>query len=390
MTERIYLDFAATTPVGAEVLEAMQPFFSDAGYNPSSLHAEGRRVRAALDDARDAVARVLGVGRKELVFVGSGSEADNQALLGTARANPTKRHLVSSAIEHHAVLHALDALRDDGYKITLLDVDENGLVDPAEFAAALRDDTLLASVMLANNETGTVQPIARLAAMARERGVLVHVDAVQAAPWVDLQPRALGVDLLSLSAHKFYGPKGVGVLYVREGVAVAPLVHGGGQEFGRRSGTENVAGIVGFARALELAAVGREECSGRVAALRDRLEAGIVADIEDVRINAAGAPRLPNIANVSFGEIDSEALLMALDLEGVAVAAGSACTSGALEPSHVIAALKGDPRWHRGVIRFSLGYTTTAEQIDRLLSLLPGVVSTLRGNRVTARNARHA
>lgn len=390
IAERIYLDFAATTPVRAEVLEAMRPFFSEIGHNPSSLHGEGRRARAALDTARDAVAATLGVGRKELVFTGSGSEADNQALIGAARANPAKRHILSTAIEHHAVLHALDALRDEGYEVTLLAVDERGLVGPDSFAAALRDDTVLASVMFANNETGTIAPIAQLAAIAHERGALLHTDAVQAAPWLDVRPRALGVDLLSLSAHKFYGPKGVGLLYVREGVRVAPLVYGGGQEFGLRSGTENLPGIVGFARALELAEEGREERARSVAALRDRLEMGIVAGIEDVRINGAGARRLPNISSVSFGNVDSEALLMALDLEGIAVSAGSACASGALEPSHVIAALAANPHWHQGVIRFSLGYTTTAEQVDRLLSLLPGIVSALRGNRVSARKARLA
>jgi cysteine desulfurase len=390
MSERLYLDFAATTPVRAEVIEAMQPFFAQAGHNPSSLHAEGRRARAGLDGARDAVAARLGVGRKELTFVGSGTEADNQALLGVARANPTKRHLVVSAIEHHAVLHACDALREAGYAVSVLPVDEHGVVDKMAFASALRDDTLLASVMYANNETGTVAPIAALAALAHERGALMHTDAVQAAPWLDVSPGALGVDLLSLSAHKFYGPKGVGLLYAREGVAVAPLVYGGGQEFGRRSGTENLPGIVGFARALDLVAEGRERRSATVQALRERLEAGIVALIDDVRINGAGAPRLPNIANISFGGVDSEALLMALDLAGVAVSAGSACTSGALEPSHVIAALGANSHWQQGVIRFSLGYTTTADEVDRLLTLLPGVVLALRGNRVTARKARLA
>jgi len=368
----------------------MAPFYADAGHNPSSLHAEGRRARAALDSARDSVAAALGVGRKEIAFVGSGSEGDNQAILGAARANPHKRHLVSTAIEHHAVLHALDALRDDGYEISLLEVDERGLVDPKGFAAALRPDTLLASVMLANNELGVIQPIEELSAIARERGVLMHTDAVQAAAWLPIRPRDLGVDLLTLSAHKFYGPKGVGMLYVREGVRVAPLVYGGGQEFGRRSGTENIPGIVGLARALELARAGQPERSARIGALRDRLETGILEGLQEVRVNGAGAPRLPNISNVSFAGVDSEAVLVALDLEGIAVSAGSACTSGALEPSHVIAALGTDARWQQGVIRFSLGYSTTQEQIDRLLEVLPGIVSRLRGNRESARKARLA
>ncbi|HTC31708.1 MAG TPA: cysteine desulfurase family protein [Candidatus Acidoferrum sp.] len=380
MKNRIYLDHAATTPLNADVLAEMLPYFIESGHNPSSLHAEGRRARAGLDRARDRAAAALGVARKEITFVGSGSEADNQAILSVARTYRARgSHIVSTQIEHHAILHALDALRDEGFDVTLLQVDEQGMIDPAAFAAALRDDTVLASVMYANNEIGVVQPIARLAAAARERGVIFHTDAVQGAGLIDIRPRELGVDLLSLSAHKFYGPKGVGILYVRDGLALPPLVHGGGQEFGRRSGTENVAGIVGLAAALERAVAGTSERAVRVAALRDRLEAGIRARAGEVRINGAGAPRLANNSNVSFAGIDSEALLMRFDLEGIAVSAGSACTSGALEPSHVIAALRADPRWHQGVIRFSLGEATTEEEIDRVLELVPRITADLQG-----------
>ncbi|MGD0967871.1 MAG: cysteine desulfurase family protein [Candidatus Aquilonibacter sp.] len=380
MKNRIYLDHAATTPLNAEVLAEMLPYFIESGHNPSSLHAEGRRARAGLDRARDRVAAALGVARKEITFVGSGSEADNQAILSVARTYRERgSHIVSTQIEHHAVLHALDALRDEGFDVTLLPVDERGLIDPAAFAAALRDDTVLASVMYANNEIGVVQPIAQLAAAARERGVIFHTDAVQGAGLIEIRPRELGVDLLSLSAHKFYGPKGVGILYVRDGLVLPPLVHGGGQEFGRRSGTENVAGIVGLAAALERAVAGTRERAARVAALRDRLEGGLRARAGEVRINGAGAPRLPNNSNVSFAGIDSEALLMRFDLEGIAVSAGSACTSGALEPSHVIAALNADPRWHQGVIRFSLGEATTEEEIDRVLELVPRITAELQG-----------
>jgi cysteine desulfurase len=380
MKNRIYLDHAATTPLNADVLAEMLPYFIESGHNPSSLHAEGRRARAGLDRARDRAAAALGVARKEITFVGSGSEADNQAILSVARTYRARgSHIVSTQIEHHAVLHALDALRDEGFDVTLLPVDEHGMIDPAAFAAALRDDTVLASVMYANNEIGVVQPVAQLAAAARERGVIFHTDAVQGAGLIDIRPRELGVDLLSLSAHKFYGPKGVGILYVRDGVMLPPLVHGGGQEFGRRSGTENVAGIVGLAAALERAVAGTSARAVRVAALRDRLEAGIRARAGEVRINGAGAPRLPNNSNVSFAGIDSEALLMRFDLEGIAVSAGSACTSGALEPSHVIAALRGDPRWHQGVIRFSLGEATTEEEIDRVLELVPRITADLQG-----------
>jgi cysteine desulfurase len=377
MKKRIYLDHAATTPVHPDVLAEMLPFFTETGHNPSSLHAEGRRARAGLDRARDRVAAVLGVGRKEITFVGSGSEADNQAVLGTARAHGTRgKHVVSTQIEHSAVLRALEELRDEGFEVTLLPVDQRGLVDPAAFERALRDDTVLASVMYANNELGVVQPIVELAAAARARGVIFHTDAVQAAAWIDVRPRELGVDLLSLSAHKFHGPKGVGVLYVRDGLGVQPLVFGGGQEFGRRSGTENVAGIVGLAAALERVVPERAQRVGR---LRDKFERGLLARITEVRINGAGAPRLPNTSNVSFDGLDSEALLMRFDLEGIAVSAGSACTSGALEPSHVIAALHVDPRWQRGVIRFSLGEGTTEEEIDRVLEHVPRITEVLQG-----------
>ena len=380
--ERIYLDHAATTPVRHEVLEAMLPYFTQSGYNPSSLHAEGRRARAALDEARDRVAGLLGAQRKEIVFTGSGSEADNLAIFGVARARGGRGarggHLLSTAIEHPAVLRALDALRDEGWAVSLLAVDRDGLVDPAAFAAALRPDTVLASVMYANNEIGTVEPIARLAAIARERGVLFHTDAIQAAAYLPLDVAALGVDLLSLSAHKFYGPKGVGALYVRDGTPLQPMIRGGGQEFGRRAGTENVAGIVGFATALSMAAGERDAASVRVAGLRNRLERAILASVEGAWINGGGAARLPGTSSASILDVDGEQLLVRLDLEGIAVSGGSACASGALEPSHVIAALSGEPRGRFGTVRFSLGRSTTAEEIDRLIALLPGIVAELR------------
>ena len=389
MNERLYLDYAATTPVDPDVVRAMLPYFTDVGFNPSSVHAEGRAARAALDDARERVARLLGASRKEITFTGSGTEADNQAILGVARAYRGRgRHVVSSTIEHHAVLHALDVLRDDGFEITLVGVDGDGAIDPAEFEAALRDDTILATVMYANNEIGTVAPVKELAAAARRRGALFHTDAVQAPEWLPLDVRGLGVDLLSLSAHKCYGPKGVGLLYARSGLDLPALVHGGGQEFGRRSGTENVAGIAGFAAALERAMDGRGARAERIAALRDRLEAGIVANIADVRINGAGAARLPNNCSVSFGGVDSETLVARMDLEGIAISAGSACTSGATEPSHVIAALGIDARWHEGVVRISLGRSTSAAEVERVVSVLQRVVGDLRGNTVGARKAR--
>jgi cysteine desulfurase len=382
--QRIYLDNAATTPLRSEVTDALREAFVDGGFlNPSSLHTEGRRARAALDGARDRVAAALGASRNEITFMASGTEADNQALLGVARARK-RGHLVASCVEHHAVIHALECLREEGFELTILPVDARGLVDVDEFAAALRPDTLLASVMYANNEIGTIQPIAELAALAHRRGVFFHTDAVQAPGWLRLDVRALDVDLLSLSAHKFHGPQGVGLLYVRAGTPIVPIVHGGGQEFGRRSGTENVVGIAGLARALELAVAEEPERTPRIAALRDRLEDGICTAIPGVRVNGAGAPRLAKILNVSFAEVESDALLIRLDLEGVAVSAGSACTSGALQHSHVVAALGAEPRWQTGVIRFSLGATTRSDEIDRVLALLPAIVADLRDKAVVA------
>jgi cysteine desulfurase len=377
-SRRIYLDNAATTPLRAEVVETMREAFAESNYNPSSLHAEGRAARALLDAARDRIAALLGAARNEITFTAGGTEADNQALLGITRLAPRGAHLVATAIEHRAVLSALDRLHDEGYETTLLPVDDRGRVDPAAFAAALRPTTILASVIYANNEIGTVQPIAELAAIARERGVFVHIDAVQAPSWLPIDVRELGVDLVSLSAHKFHGPKGVGVLYVRHGVPIAPIVHGGGQEFGRRSGTENVLGIVGMARALELAAKERAEASERVTALRDRLEEGIEATIADVRINGRGSERLANNSSASFAGVDSAALLIALDLAGIAVSAGSACASGALAHSHVLTALGLDSRWQQGVVRFSLGTQTSAAEIDKTLAVLPEIVVRLR------------
>ena len=379
MTERIYLDHAATTPVRPEALEAMLPYFTQNGYNASSVHAEGRAARAALDSARDRVARCIGARAKEIVFTGGGSEADNLALIGVARALGERgRHIVSTAIEHHAVLHALDALRDEGFEVTRLAVDAEGRVDPKAFQDALRDDTILASVMYVNNEIGTVQPVAHLADLAHARGALFHTDAVQAAAYLPLDVRAMGIDLASLAAHKFYGPKGVGLLYVREGTALMPLIHGGSQEFAKRAGTENVAGIIGLAAALELALDERTASAGRVATLRDRFESEVVRRIPHVRVNGGGAARAPHISNLSFLGVESEQLLIRLDVDGIAVSAGSACASGAIEPSHVIAALGLPETWMRGVIRFSLGRGTTEAEIARTVEVLERAIADLR------------
>jgi cysteine desulfurase len=376
-SDRIYLDNAATTPPRTEVADAMREAAARADYNPSSLHAEGRRARAVLDSARDRLASLLGAARNEILFASSGTEANNLALLGCARARGSGGHVVAAGTEHHSVLAVLARLREEGFATTVLPVGRDGAIDPAAFAAALHPNTIIASVMYANNETGTIQPVAELAQIARAAGVYFHADAVQAPCWLPIDVDRLGVDMLSLSAHKFHGPKGIGLLYVRRGVPVAPLLYGGSQEFGKRAGTPNVPSVAAMAKALELAVLERPEASPRIAVLRDRLETGISAAIADVRLNGA-ASRLPNISNVSFAGVDSAALLVALDLAGVAVSAGSACTSGSLEPSHVLAAQGLEDRWLTGAVRFSLGTATSATNIDRVLALLPLLVTQLR------------
>ena len=375
---RIYLDHAATTPVRAEAVAVMTPLLGGS-YNPSSLHAEGRAAKAALDEARETVARVLGATAREIVFTGGGSEADVLAIVGTARARRDRgRHVVTTAIEHHAVLHACDALERDGWRVTRLPVASSGLIDPAEFAAALTAETTLASVMLANNEIGVIEPIAELARIAHARDVVFHTDAIQTPGWLPLSVDVLGVDLLALSGHKFHGPKGVGALYVRRGTPLEPLIVGGSQEHGLRAGTEDLAGIAGFTAALALAEDERAETAPRVAALRDRLESGILATIPDVHVNGASAPRLPGILSLAFADALSDALLIRLDLEGIAASAGSACAAGSLEPSHVAAALELDARRRNGVVRFSLGRATSAAEIEEVLRRLPAIVASVR------------
>jgi len=377
MNARIYADHAATTPLRPEVLEAMLPYLSDS-FNASSVHEEGRRARRVLDDSRAAIARLLGAQPREIVFTSGGSEADNLAIFGMAQALAARgRHIVTSAIEHHAVLHATERLRDEGWDITTLAVDRNGFIDPQRFKEALRDDTALVTVMLANNEVGTILPIARLAAIAHERGVLFHTDAVQAPAYLRIDVAELNVDALSISAHKFYGPKGVGALYVRTGTPLRSQLVGGGQELAKRAGTENVAAIAGMANALVLADQDREMLVQRLSALRARFEERISATVPDATINSAGATRLPHISNVSFGGIEPHALVMRLDLEGIAASAGSACAAGAIEPSHVISALYED-RIPGGAVRFSFGRSSSDEEIERLAGIVRDVVQSLR------------
>jgi cysteine desulfurase len=374
MTTNIYLDNAATTTARPEVIEAMVPLLAG-GYNPSSAHAHGRTARAALDDARAAVARVLGAAPREIVFTGGGSEADVLAIFGAAKARvATGKHVITAAFEHHAVLHAFDVLEGEGWSVTRLPVTPDGLVEAAALAAALRPDTTLVSIMLGNNEVGTIQPIAELAALAHAGGALFHTDAVQCTGYLDLDVAKLGVDLLAISAHKFAGPKGVGVLYVRRDTPIIAQIVGGGQEHGLRSGTENLAGVAGLARALMLAEAERPETAARVAALRDRLEMKLLTGMPDALVLGAGAPRLPHILSIGFRGQPSDAVLMALDLEGVSASAGSACAAGSLEPSHVVAALGVEPAYATGVLRFSLGRQTTEADIDRAAAVVCRVV----------------
>ncbi|MBV8725065.1 MAG: cysteine desulfurase [Candidatus Eremiobacteraeota bacterium] len=378
MNSQIYLDHAATTPLRGEVVDEMRGAQDAAGYNPSSLHAPGRRARVLLDNCRDRVAAQLGATRTEVIFNSGGTESNNQALLGILARSRRPTHVVASAIEHRAVLATLEYLSDEGCEISLVPVQPDGVIDPQRFADALRPNTQLASVMYANNEIGSVQPVAALAAVARERGILFHTDAVQAPCWLPLGVETLGVDLLSLSAHKFGGPKGLGVLYCRRGVTLTPLIHGGGQESGRRAGTENVAGIAGMARALELASEERDAAT-RIAQLRDWLEAQILGAVDGVRVNGTGR-RLPNVLNLSFDAVESAELLIRLDLAGIAASAGSACASGALQASHVLAALGLPLRWQRGAVRFSLGAQTARADVERVAEVLPPIVADLRAH----------
>ncbi len=374
---RVYLDHNATTPVDERVLDAMLPFLRGEFGNPSSLHWFGQRARAAVEEARERVASLLGAAPAEIVFTASGSESDNMALRGVAaKAKAPRRKLVVSAIEHHAVLNCAKALRDEGWPVAVAGVSESGRVALDDLAAGLDETVALVSLMLANNETGVVQPVSEVARLGHARGTLVHCDAVQAAGQLALDVRALDVDLLTLSAHKLYGPKGVGCLYVRRGTPMAPLVRGGGQERNRRAGTEHVAGIVGFGAAAALARASLEAEGERVAALRDRLEARLLGAGHALR--NGDEPRLANTTNLSFEGCEAEGLLMALDLEGIAVSTGAACAAGAVEPSHVLRAMGLPPERVQSSLRFSLGRSTTEAEVDHAAGVVTAVVERLR------------
>jgi cysteine desulfurase len=386
--DRIYLDHNATTPVHPAVVDAMARVLREDFGNPSSVHHFGQRAKAAVDQARTAVAALLGAEPGELVFTSGGTESDNAAIRGVAEGlDPARRgHLVATAIEHEAVLNTLKALARRGWSTTLLAVGESGVVSTEELANALRHDTAIVSVMHANNEIGTVQPVAEAARLAHERGALCHTDAVQSAGKIPISVKALGVDLLSISAHKFYGPKGIGALWMRRGLRMLPVLTGGKQERSRRAGTENVAGIVGMGVAATLALEKMEDEGRRVSLLRDRLEEGVLRTVPGTAVNGARSARVPNTTNISFDRIEAESLLIALDLEGVAVSTGSACSSGTLEPSHVLKAMGFPPHRTQNSIRFSLGTANTEADVDRVISILPGIVDKLRSlTRVPAR-----
>jgi cysteine desulfurase len=379
LMRRIYMDHAATTPIHPEVTEAMLPYLGERFGNPSSVYTEGREARKAVEAARSQVAEALGADPTEIYFTSGGTEADNLALIGTARANRKRGdHIITTAVEHHAVLEPCHYLEKEGFRVTYLPVDGAGLVDPEGVRVALTPSTVLVSVMHANNEIGTVQPIEEISSICREAGVYLHTDAVQTAGALDVEVNRLGVDLLSVSAHKLYGPKGTGCLYVRKRTKVQGILLGGGQERRMRSGTENVAGIVGFGAAMELAARECRERSDHVRPLRDRLIEGILENIPHTELNGHRQRRLPNNVNVRFSYIEGEAICLRLDFQGIAASTGSACSSENLEASHVLLALGVAPEEAHGSLRLTLGRDNTTEDVDYVLEKLPPIIEGLR------------
>lgn len=376
----IYLDHSATTPVAPEVFAAMEPFLRDSYGNPSSLHAKGREAASALDRAREQVAAMIGATPEEIIFTGSGSESDNLAIKGAVWASGKRSgHIITSAVEHHAIMDTVKWLARQGFDHTFLPVDEYGMVSPADLERAIRDDTIIVSIMHGNNEVGTINPVGELARVCRERGVLFHADTVQTAGHIEIDAHALGPDMMTLSAHKMYGPKGIAALYMRKGIKLTPLVHGGGQEYGLRSGTESVPLVVGFGAAAELA--GQLFSQGepaRLTRLRDKLIDGIVSRIPDSFATGHRTERLPFHASVCIRRVEGEGMLLRLDHQGIAASSGSACTSGSLDPSHVLLAMGLDHATAHGSIRMTLGRSTTEADIDRTLEVFPPIVETLR------------
>ncbi len=377
MTRQIYMDHSSTTPVDAAVTEAMLPYFSNRFGNPSSLYSIGREARRAMEEARQKVADLIGAKKEEIIFTGSGTESDNLAIKGLAYRNRKKGdHIITSSIEHHAVLHTCRYLESQGFKVTYLPASRDGLVDPADVEKAVTSNTILISIMHANHEIGTIQPIEEIGKIAKEKNILFHTDAIQTAGKLPLNVDTLGVSLLTLSAHKIYGPKGVGALYVRKGTGLEPQIHGGGHERNFRSGTENVSGIVGFGKAAELAKERLPE-SIKLQELRDSLIKGVL-EIKDSYLNGHPEKRLPDNANFRFSFIEGESMILNLDMKGVAASTGSACSSKSLEPSHVLLAIGLKPEESHGSLRFSLGRNNTQDDVDYVVSVLPEIVNKLR------------
>jgi cysteine desulfurase len=377
MTRRVYLDHNASTPVHPDVVAEMLPYFGERFGNPSSVHGFGREARAGVDLARERIARFMKVPADEVVFTSGGTESDNMALKGLAFARG-KGHLITSRIEHHAVLRAAQWLETQGFTVTYVGVDEHGMVDPDEVKRAIRPDTIGISIMHANSEAGTIQPVAAIGALARERGIPFHVDAVQTFGKLDFDVNACGIDLLSFSAHKIYGPKGVAGFWIRKGVKLQAVQHGGEHERRRRAGTENVPAIVGFGKAVEIRGRDMKAEQERLTALRDRLWEGIRARVPDVRLNGHPTDRLPGTANLSYRGVESESIVLGLDLKGIGVSAGSACTAGSVEPSYVLVAMGLPLDWAMGAVRHSLGRSTTAEDVDYVIDSVEPIVRKLR------------
>ncbi len=376
---RIYLDYAATTPTHPEVVKAMLPYFTEVFGNPSSIYTCGQEAKGAIEEARANVADLIGAQDEEIVFTGSGTEADNFAIKGVAYANESKgNHIITTTIEHHAILETCHFLETKGFRVTYLPVDEYGMVDPEEIRKAITNQTLLISVMQANNEIGTIEPLTEIGKIAREAGIYFHTDAVQTVGHIPVNVNALGVDLLSMSAHKLCGPKGVGALYIRKGTKLVPFVQGGEQERGRRASTENVPGIVGFGKAVEIARQEMDEETKRLTYLRDKLISGLLGQIEHTRLNGHPTKRLPNNVNVSISFVEGESMCLNLDLEGICVSTGSACSSSVTEPSHVMLELGLPPLQAHSSLRFSLGKWTTEAEINRVLEVLLRIVAKLR------------
>jgi cysteine desulfurase len=377
MSRRVYLDHNASTPVHPEVVAEMLPYFGEVFGNPSSVHGFGRAARDAVDVARDRVAAFLRARPEEIVFTSGGTESDNFGVKGLAWARG-RGHLITSKVEHHAVLRTCQALEAQGFTVTYLPVDETGMIDPDDVRRALRPDTIAISIMHANSEVGTIQPVRAVGAIARERGIPFHVDAVQTFGKVEIDVEAFNIDLLSFSGHKIYGPKGVAGLYIRKGTKMVSVQHGGEHERRRRAGTENVPGIVGLGKAVEIRARDMKEEAERVTALRDRLWEGVRARVPDVRLNGHPTERVPGTANIAYKNVESESIVLGLDLKGIAVSAGSACTAGSVEPSYVLVAMGVPVEWAMGAVRASLGRSTTAEDIDYVVESVEPVVRKLR------------